>query len=55
MAYSHRVVICGWAEDMPLPSGFEAERFGPRTPIGADICGTMRRRRASGSRLSKAL
>jgi hypothetical protein len=31
----NRVVVFDWAEQMPLPSGTEAERFGQRTPIGA--------------------
>jgi hypothetical protein len=31
----NRVVVFDWAEQMPLPSGTEAGRFGQRTPIGA--------------------
>jgi hypothetical protein len=31
----NRVVVFDWTEEMPLPKGTEAERFGPRTPIGS--------------------
>ena len=31
----NRLVVFDWTEEMPLPPGTEAERFGPRTPIGA--------------------
>jgi len=31
----NRVVVFDWVEDMPLPEGTEAERFGKLTPIGA--------------------
>lgn len=31
----NRIVVFDWVEEMPLPAGSEAERFGPRTPIGA--------------------
>ncbi len=31
----NRVVVFDWTEEMPLPEGTEAERFGSRTPIGA--------------------
>ncbi|MEP1144498.1 MAG: nuclear transport factor 2 family protein [Henriciella sp.] len=31
----NRIVVFDWVEEMPLPKGTEAERFGPRTPIGA--------------------
>lgn len=27
-------MVFDWAEEMPLPGGTEAERFGPRTPFG---------------------
>ncbi|MEO1660986.1 MAG: hypothetical protein AAFR51_08360 [Pseudomonadota bacterium] len=27
-------MVFDWVEEMPLPGGTEAERFGPRTPIG---------------------
>lgn len=30
----NRTVVFDWVEEMPLPSGSEAERFGRRTPIG---------------------
>jgi hypothetical protein len=30
-----RVVVFDWTEEMPLPPGTEAERFGSRTPIGS--------------------
>lgn len=30
----NRVVVFDWVEDMPLPEGSEAERFGSKTPIG---------------------
>lgn len=29
-----RTVVYDWAEDQPVPEGSEAERFGPRQPIG---------------------
>jgi hypothetical protein len=29
-----RTVVYDWAEDQPVPPGTEAERFGPRQPIG---------------------
>ena len=29
-----RTVVYDWAEDQPVPDGSEAERFGPRQPIG---------------------
>ena len=31
---AERVVVYDWAEDQPVPEGSEAERFGPRQPIG---------------------
>lgn len=31
----NRVVVFDWVENMPLPPGTEAERFGNKTPIGA--------------------
>jgi len=31
----NRVVVFDWTEEMPLPPGTEAERFGTRTPIGS--------------------
>lgn len=31
---ARRLVVFDWAEQMPLPPGSEAERFGHRTPIG---------------------
>lgn len=31
----HRQVVFDWVVEIPLPQGSEAERFGPRTPIGA--------------------
>lgn len=30
----NRTVVFDWVEEMPLPPGTEAARFGPRTPIG---------------------
>jgi len=30
----HRTVVFDWVEEMPLPPGTEAERFGARKPIG---------------------
>ena len=30
----NRTVVFDWVEEMPLPAGSEAERFGRRTPIG---------------------
>jgi SnoaL-like domain len=32
-----RTVVFDWVEEMPLPPGSEAERFGTRTPIGGKI------------------
>jgi hypothetical protein len=29
-----RTVVYDWVEDQPVPTGTEAERFGPRQPIG---------------------
>lgn len=31
----NRVVVYDWVDDQPAPSASEAERFGPRQPIGA--------------------
>ena len=35
----NRVVVFDWTEEMPLPPGTEAERFGTRTPIGSAFPG----------------
>ncbi|MBX3681281.1 MAG: nuclear transport factor 2 family protein [Thauera sp.] len=30
-----RTVVYDWAEDQPVPQGTEADRFGPRQPVGS--------------------
>lgn len=43
----NRNVVFDWVEEMPLPKGSEAERFGSKTPIGGlypmDLIYTLRR------------
>lgn len=43
----NRNVVFDWVEEMPMPKGSEAERFGSKTPIGGlypmDLIYTLRR------------